>query len=204
MSGIYNWVTSSASTSGNAAAASEPEEDAATPDGAAATPEDAATAPGDVAHPRQSRPDARNNYNLRGRPQDSRGVTPQERLRQRLAARSPSPSPTASTTFTFPPAAMDADAIRALVQETLRASTAAAVQASVSTVGAMIPEAVRDTMRDQVRDVSALTRKPDLPAFDATNIEIWIRRIENAFTRAAILNVKDKLIRVKKNVVLLK
>ena len=192
MSGIYNWVTSAASSSGDAPAAREPEEDAATPDGAAATPEDAATATGDVAHSRQSRSDARNAYNLRVRPQDSRGVTPQERLRQRLAARTPSPSSTASMTFTFPPAVMDADAIRALVQETLRASTTAAVQASVSTIGAMIPDAVRGTMRDQVRDVSALTRKPELPAFDKENIEIWIRRIENAFTRSAITNVKDK------------
>ena len=87
---------------------------------------------------------------------------------------------------------MDADAIRALVQETLRASTTAAVSASVTSVGAMLPEAVRDVMREQVRDVTALTRKPELPALDTANIEIWIRRIENAFTRASITAVKDK------------
>ena len=87
---------------------------------------------------------------------------------------------------------MDADSIRALVQETVRASSTAAVQASVASVGAMLPEAVRDVMQSQVRDVTALTRKPELPAFDASNIEIWIRRIENAFTRASITNVKDK------------
>ena len=87
---------------------------------------------------------------------------------------------------------MDADSIRALVQETVRASSTAAVQASVASVGAMLPEAVRDVMRDQVRDVTALTRKPELPTFDSTNIEIWIRRIENAFTRASITSVKDK------------
>ena len=87
---------------------------------------------------------------------------------------------------------MDADAIRALVQETVRASSTAAVQASVASVGAMLPEAVRDAMSNQVRDVTALTRKPDLPAFDVANIDIWIRRVENAFTRAAITQVKDK------------
>ena len=87
---------------------------------------------------------------------------------------------------------MDADAIRALVQETLRASTAASVSASVTAVGATLPDAVRTAVRDQVRDISALTRKPELPSFDTSNIEIWIRRIENAFTRASITAVKDK------------
>ena len=101
----------------------------------------------------------------------------------------------ATPTSEFAPTAtnaMDANSIRALVQETVRASSTAAVQASVASVGAMLPEAVRDVMRDQVRDVTALTRKPDLPAFDTANIEIWIRRIENAFTRASITNVKDR------------
>ena len=87
---------------------------------------------------------------------------------------------------------MDADAIRALVQETVRASAAAAVQASTATVTEMLPDAVRNAMRDQVRDVSALTRKPDLPTFDTANIETWIRRVENAFTRAGITAIKDK------------
>ena len=87
---------------------------------------------------------------------------------------------------------MDANAIRALVQETLRASTTAAVNASTATVTEMIPQAVRTAMQSQVRDVTALTRKPDLPTFDVLNIETWIRRVENAFTRAAISDVKDK------------
>ena len=87
---------------------------------------------------------------------------------------------------------MDADAIRALVQETLRASSIAAVQASTTTVQEILPDAVRNAVRDQVRDVTALTRKPELPSFDTANIEIWIRRVENAFTRASINNVKDK------------
>ena len=185
MSGLYSWVTSSSSSSRDAATPPEPEENAATPDDAATTPED-------DAQQRHSRAALPNPYNLRART-DNRSVTPQQRLRDRIAARSPSPSPAASTTtFTFPAATMDADAIRALVQETLRASTTAAVSASVTSVGAMLPDAVRDVMRDQVRDVTALTRKPELPAFDTANIEIWIRQIENSFTRASITAVKDK------------
>ena len=196
MSGIFGYLTSSSSASGDATEGESPPistptplhpvEDAATPDGAAATPEDAA-------RQRPSRAATSNPYNLRVRSNEGRGVSPQQRLRDRIAARTPSPSPTASTsTFSFPAPIMDADSIRALVQETVRASTAAAVQASVASVGAMLPDAVRDVTSAQVRDVTALTRKPDLPAFDTANIDIWIRRIENAFTRAAITNVKDK------------
>ena len=180
MSGLYSWITS-----GDASTPLQPGEDAATPDDAAAT------APDDAARQRPSRAaTAQNAYNLRVRtPTEGRSTTPQQRLRDRVAARSPSPSlATPTSTFTFPTATMDADAIRALVQETLRASTTAAVTA----VTTMLPDAVRDVTRDQVRDVTALTRKPELPAFDSANIEIWIRRIENAFTRASITAVKDK------------
>ena len=83
---------------------------------------------------------------------------------------------------------MDADSIRALVQETARAS----INASTAAVTSMLPDAVRSAVRDQVRDVSSLTRKPELPAFDKNNIEIWIRRVENAFIRAGITLVKDR------------
>ena len=36
------------------------------------------------------------------------------------------------------------------------------------------------------------TKKPDLPPFDQKNIVSWIRRVENAFTRANITSPKDK------------
>ena len=197
MSGIFTYLTSAASSSsGDATEGGTPAPSTPTPlhpEEDAATPDDAAAVPTDAAHQRHSRAHAPNPYNLRVRHPEGRSVTPQQRLRDRIAARSPSPSPTTSaSTFAFPPATMDADSIRALVQETVRASSTAAVQASVASVGAMLPEAVRDVMQSQVRDVTALTRKPELPAFDASNIEIWIRRIENAFTRASITNVKDK------------
>ena len=196
MSGLFGYFAPSSSSSGDATEGGSPATSTPTPlqpEENVATPDNAASAPEDAALQRPSRVGVNNPYNLRVRPQEGRGVSPQQRLRERIAARTPSPSPTASTTaFRFPAATMDADAIRALVQETLRASTTAAVTASVSSVGAMLPDAVRDVMRDQVRDVTALTRKPDLPAFDVNNIETWIRRVENAFTRAAITQVKDK------------
>ena len=36
------------------------------------------------------------------------------------------------------------------------------------------------------------SRKPDLPAFDPKNIDIWLKRIDNAYRRAGITDAKDK------------
>ena len=35
-------------------------------------------------------------------------------------------------------------------------------------------------------------KKPDLPAFDKRNVEVWIKRVEAAFTRANVVTAKDK------------
>ena len=40
--------------------------------------------------------------------------------------------------------------------------------------------------------LSVSSRKPDLPAFDKTAIEIWIRRVESAFIRAGITAANEK------------
>ena len=185
MSGYFKWVTSAATPDEQAATPTEPEDTAATPP---PPPEDA------VRH--STRACVVNKNGLSIPAPDPRRVSPQERLRIRTGRATPSPSPTASSadafSFPTPTPTMDADAIRALVQETLRASSTAAIQASTMTVQEILPDAVRNVMREQVRDVTALTRKPELPPFDTTNIETWIRRVENAFTRASIESVKDK------------
>ena len=36
------------------------------------------------------------------------------------------------------------------------------------------------------------SRKPDLPAFDPKNIDIWLKRIDNAYRRAGVTDPKDK------------
>ena len=41
-------------------------------------------------------------------------------------------------------------------------------------------------------DFRLVPRKVDLPSFDKANVEIWIRRVESAFTRAGIRTAKDK------------
>ena len=173
MSNLYRWATSSSEatpTAADAAEADTPNEDA------------------DTGNRRSERlASTRSAANLQ-LPSRSRYPSPQQRVRDLSSARSPrSPSSRQDDHFSFDNV-MDADAIRALVQETCRASIAA----STTAVTAMLPDAVRTTVRDQVRDVTSLTRKPELPAFDKANIEIWIRRVENAFIRAGITLIKDR------------
>ena len=174
MSNLYRWATSSsesAPTAADAAEAATPSEDAETGNRRS---ERLASTKGNVS-----------NLQL---PSRSRYPSPQLRARDLSSSRSPrSPSARQEDAFSFN-SIMDADAIRALVQETARAS----IDASTSAVTSMLPGAVRTAVRDQVRDVSSLTRKPELPAFDKANIEIWIRRVENAFIRAGIDVIKDR------------
>ena len=40
--------------------------------------------------------------------------------------------------------------------------------------------------------ISSKPKKPDLPAFDTQNIEIWLKRIDAAYTRAGVTAPKDK------------
>ena len=60
--------------------------------------------------------------------------------------------------------------LRAELRRELRAETAAAAAAT--------PDAIR--------------RKPEIPAFDKSHIEIWIRRMEHSYTRAGITSTADK------------
>ena len=90
---------------------------------------------------------------------------------------------------------MDADAIRALVEATVKASTESAVAAAVQAVHALprhdAPGAssIPPTAPQEVRLVA---RKVEMPAFDRNNVEIWIKRVESAFTRANIVTAKEK------------
>lgn len=77
------------------------------------------------------------------------------------------------------------------VQELQRiAQTAADAAASASAALAAMTQQLRDTQLDNSR-LRAI-KKPDLPTFDHKNIEIWIRRVESAFTRAGVDKTKDK------------
>ena len=65
--------------------------------------------------------------------------------------------------------------------------------------------AIRDELRNEIRNEfraeaaaaaagvpDAIRRKPEIPAFDKSHIDIWIRRTEHAYTRAGITTVGDK------------
>ena len=70
---------------------------------------------------------------------------------------------------------------------------------------AAIREQLRDELRSEVRNElrnetaaaaaavpDAIRKKPEIPPFDKTHIDIWIRRMENAFVRANIQSASEK------------
>lgn len=94
-----------------------------------------------------------------------RRETPREYLRR---VRTPSPQPTREPSFDFQQATMDDATLQRILTAALRAS-----------------------QENQVQQVQSL-KKPDLPAFDKRNIEIWIKRVEAAFIRVNITDPKLK------------
>ena len=48
------------------------------------------------------------------------------------------------------------------------------------------------SLTDALSGLSVSSRKPELPAFDKANIDIWIKRVESAFTRANVTLAKNK------------
>ena len=77
----------------------------------------------------------------------------------------------------------------------LRAAAAAAVEAANAATAALVAASglVTQQSSQQQQNVNQIrTRKPELPEFDSKNIEIWIRRVQAAYDRAAIVLPKDK------------
>ena len=80
--------------------------------------------------------------------------------------------------------------------EELRAAAAAAVEAANAATAALVAASglvtQQSTQQQQQTGQQIRTRKPDLPEFDARNVEIWIKRVQAAYDRAAIVLPKDK------------
>ena len=92
--------------------------------------------------------------------------------------------------------------------EELRLSAAAAVDAANSATAALqaatqfitglqqqqetLQQLVAQQQQQLQQQSQAKTRKPELPDFDAKNVEIWIRRMTAAYERAGIILAKDK------------
>ena len=108
-----------------------------------------------------------------------------------IRSRSPSPNPAAPGIFNFPQPRAPAQAEQfedardlpngnmAYSEEDVRRITAAAVET-----------ALRNARTEQ--QSACAGRKPDLPPFDAKRIDEWLRRVENAYTRASITTPQDK------------
>ena len=152
-------------------------------------PEDPEPTPEPAAESR--RPSTRSTLQL---PTNYRFPSPQSRLRNRFA-KTPSPSPTSHTDVFFEStttSTMDAAAVKALVEATVKAATENAVAAALEAVRLSQPAPALPSTAVQPSDFRLIPRKVDLPAMDKSNIEIWIRRVESAFTRAGISTAKDK------------
>ena len=148
---------------------------------------------------------------LRGR-EAGRRQTPRERLqaaRSRSRGTSPQPSPLpaegnafftpspAATAHPPPPTAMDpadieritANAVRLALQQDREERDR---QSRISTEAA-----VAAALANQTNQVRAL-RRPDLPPIDKSDVEAWIRRVENSYTRNGIVQAKDKFAFIEK------
>ena len=56
----------------------------------------------------------------------------------------------------------------------------------------IMAESALNNLSTALSGLSVSSRKPDLPAFDKSAIEIWIRRVESAFIRAGISQANEK------------
>ena len=47
-------------------------------------------------------------------------------------------------------------------------------------------------LAEALQGMKVSSRKPDLPSFDPANIELWIKRVDNAYRRAGVTDPRDK------------
>ena len=111
-------------------------------------------------------------------------------------SRSPSPLACPGANF-FPPAFTqqqfeDAEAMAPPTEINIAELQRIALAASEAAAKATEALAAMSTQLAASNAQLTRVKKPELPDFDAQNIEIWIRRVESAFTRAGIRLTKDK------------
>ena len=64
------------------------------------------------------------------------------------------------------------------LHDELRAEIRAEFRTEAAAAAAAVPDAIR--------------KKPEIPAFDKANVDIWVRRLENAYIRANITTAREK------------
>ena len=120
----------------------------------------------------------------------NRRPSPQQRIRDISGRRSPSPSPnrTLPTHFNFDMAfQLDQAQLQALIASAVEAATAGNAAGNAAIIQAAISAAA-----SQQTSAHQQLRRPTLPAFDANNVDNWIRRVESAFARLSITDPKVK------------
>ena len=77
--------------------------------------------------------------------------------------------------------------------EELRAQVTAAVEAANAATAALVAASGLVTQQASQQPTAQIrTRKPELPEFDARNVEIWLKRMQSAYDRAGITQPKEK------------
>ena len=93
--------------------------------------------------------------------------------------RSRSPSPNGPGQFIFPP-----PQLRAVAQQFENAGDQTANMGD--------PDPTVQALTQALQGVKISSRKPELPAFDTKNIDIWLKRVDNAYRRSGVTDPKDK------------
>ena len=137
----------------------------------------------------------------------SRAASPQARIREISARRSPTPSPNSTSAESnafgseqeVPPAAMAMDAadVERITANAVRMALQQDREERDRQSRIATEAAVTAALANQTSQVQAL-RRPDLPPFDKTDIEAWIRRVENSYTRNGITRPRDKFAFIEK------
>ena len=135
-------------------------------------------------------------------PRSANRLTPRECLQQhrdRSRSRGQSPSPltqsSSSSNFEFPPNkmadSMTSEQIERICANAVRMALDQDREERDRQSRLATEAAVSAALANQTQQVQAL-RRPELPPFDKENVEVWIRRLENAYTRSNITKPKDK------------
>ena len=129
-------------------------------------------------------------------PRDDRAAAREERRHLHLqlphfgagradAIRSRSPSPSNPGRFTFPPTTIPKRSAAEVEDDQFRDALA------YFPTNSMADQTVQ-ALAAALQGVKVSSRKPELPAFDHKNIDIWLKRVDNAYRRAGVTDPKDK------------
>ena len=117
--------------------------------------------------------------------------------RAQQVARSRTPSPTAPGAFFDAPGQPQtpqqfADAPAETEQADPPILTLASTSASASASSTNMADETVQALTNALQGVRVSSRKPEVPAFDPKNVDIWLKRVDNAYRRAGITDPKDK------------